>query len=136
MPRTLPTLDEYIDDALRAINGRRDADLNRALHLSRSAASQWRTGRSYPSDEAMIQLARMGGHDERLAVLQCQQWRAAGSQNMAVYKVIGEILATMTRTAAMLLFMGCLGVAMTGGTNPVQAASPSADTYIMRHYGL
>lgn len=130
MNRKLPTLDIYIDDAAAAIAARSDADLNRALNLSRSAISTWRTSRSFPSDETMIALARLGGHDPHIAVLQCQQWRAAGSRKIELYKVIGDILATVTRTAAVLFLVALAGAAI-GGTNHAQAAPAPRDDRIL-----
>lgn len=103
---TIRTLDDYLDAAIRRQGLKSDRDLGRALGMSGGPVCQWRTKRSWPTDDRMRQIAELAGVDPHEAVIRLNIWR---NLNTPVAKVYSDILAKLTGLAAsFLLFVGIL----------------------------
>lgn len=107
-------IDELCDAVKRKHNLKSDRKLSLALGLSASVVNMWRTKRSWPSDETIIQLAEMAGEDPLDALINLNVWRSNGKAT-ALYT---RIRNAMAGTAAALL----LAFIVLGATPDAQAA--------------
>ena len=96
------TIDDYIDDAKRALDLSSDRELDRWLGFKGPAVSAWRTRRSWPADESMARIAEAGGHDARLAVCHLHQWSATTPKVRDIYQAIAKAVASAAAAVAML----------------------------------
>lgn len=88
------TIQNYLDLALeknRLYSGR---ELGRVLGVSSGAINAWRTGRSLPDDENMLDLARLAGIPDEQALLELSYWRAEGEAKSTYGKMLARLQVT------------------------------------------
>lgn len=85
------TVHDYMDRA-QARNPllKSDRRLSLAVGKTETAASFWRTGRTWPSDETMIRLAVLAGVDPEEALIELNIWRAQSPETRDWYSRIAE----------------------------------------------
>lgn len=95
----MKTIDFYLDKARENQGLKSDRDLCKALGLSNGAITQIRTGRSWPSDETMVSLAKLADVTPEQALLELSYWRAEGEARetyKGLLKRIGVTAATVS----------------------------------------
>jgi hypothetical protein len=104
----------YIDTAKEKQGLKSDNELQRAMGYKGSQISFFRSGKSGISDDKMIQLARLGGHDETTALMDLNMWRASTPAVQSAYANILQKLthATLVFAFATLAIMGSSGETM------------------------
>lgn len=102
-------LSEYLDRA-RANHGlRSDRELGRLLGFQGAAISQWRSKRSWPTEENMVRLADLAGVERQQAIIELAMWRAASPEVRSTYEAIRDALAkTGSLVAVAAIFIGSL----------------------------
>lgn len=123
-------LDWYLDTARARIDAPSDAELSRAVRLTRNAVSQMRRGIAFPSEDVMIRLAALCSVNTEEALCELAIWRAEAAQRPERAAIYKRLLAKATIGALALL-----GLAV---TVPGQSANASAravpEVYIMRFW--
>ncbi len=125
-------LSEYIDAARRYSAPKSDRELSAKLGLSPTVITNYRRGIAWPSDENMVKIARLGGCDPELAVLDLKQW-SVKEPAKSIYK---EIAKKIQLAGAASIFG--LAIAFTSspsiasGTGAEQITRPEPAIYIMR----
>lgn len=124
------TLTWYLDTARARLNATSDAQLSYAIDMERAAASQYRRGIAFPSEDAMIRLAVLCRVSPEEALCELHVWRAEkahSSERASLYK---KLLAKAVAGSVALL---ALAPALEGQR---QNASASAfpQLYIMRFW--
>lgn len=112
------SIDDYIDAARRGAGLASDRQLCAHLNLSSATTSQWRTRRSWPTDETMVRLADLAGLDPVTALIDLNRWRAAAVQATRA-AAIYERLAELVKAGAVALALLVIGA----GTYPKQAVA-------------
>lgn len=124
------SLDDYLDWARKRLGLTSDRELARRLGASHSAVTQYRTRRAYPSNDVMVNLARLAGQDPAEALLQLHMWK---SESDDTRQVIAGMLEKIRNVAAAF----AVGASLTGlftaldpsivqaGTKLEQTAPPS-----------
>ncbi len=97
------TIDFYIDQARKNSGIQSDAKLGKSIGLSRGAITQFRTKRSWPSEETLTSLAELAGIDPADAVLELGMWKTTGKAHQ-VYKSIYSRLHGVL-TVMIIVFM-------------------------------
>jgi len=92
-------LHEYIRDARAGADVKSDRELSRKLAGNPNLIQNYTRGAAWPSDDIMLKLAEMGGHDPAIALLDLNRWRA-GARAASIYS---EILSKIAGTAAAIL---------------------------------
>lgn len=72
------TIDDYCDAAIEEQKLNTDSALARLLHKSPNIINCWRTKRSWPTDETMVELAILANMEVTIALLDLNIWRAKG----------------------------------------------------------
>lgn len=85
------TIDDYIDAAKKRNDWKADGAIAKTLGTNHSAVSQWRTRRTWPSDETMLRLADLAGIPRTIALLELNYWRT-GPDVQKTYRTILEEL--------------------------------------------
>lgn len=107
MPETR-TLDWYIDAARERLGGISDNELSRRMNFKGRPITLWRTKRSLPNDESMMQLADHAGVDRTLALIDLNVWRSEGevktcyldmARQLAKVAAIALIFLVLSHTA-------------------------------------
>lgn len=98
-------IDFYLDEARKNTGATSDATLSQMMGISRGAAVQWRTRRSWPQDETMTKLAHLAGIDEQIALLELSLWRTDGEAKKTYEKILTRI---STISPATLFFIGAM----------------------------
>ena len=85
------TIDDYID-AAKSQNPllKSDCRLSLAVGMGLTTVCFWRTGRSWPSNEAMIRLAEFAGIDPEEALIELNIWRARTPAARALYQSVAR----------------------------------------------
>ncbi len=91
------TLDEIIDQAKDKKNIQSDSQLARVLGWSDGVVSQYRKGRSYPSDDTMLKLSVMASITEEEGLMLLNMWRSQSSGARKVYRKLYEEAVPMIR---------------------------------------
>lgn len=106
------TIDQYCDAAIKARGFKSDRELSRALGFASNAVTHWRTKRAWPSDETMIELARLAEQDTTTALAALNAWRAPESVQPFYMKMVKRL----AQTAAAIALAGSVA------TSPAAAA--------------
>lgn len=69
-------INNYIDAAIEKQGFKSDRELSIALGFKTSGVSFWRTGRAFPNDDKMIQLAKMADLNPVDALMDLNTWRS------------------------------------------------------------
>lgn len=93
------TLDQYLDAAKTRREIASDRELSVSLGFHGNMVTQWRCGRAWPSDSAMVTIAELAGVNPHDALLHLNVWRAKG-------KAKDYYLEMLKRVAAVLLMVG------------------------------
>ena len=103
------TVDWYIDRALDSSGAPSDRELSRRLGLGPTAINNYRIGRAWPSDEAMVKLAELAGVDPDIALLELNSWRAKEEAVRKRYSRLAKVLEKAgAMVAATAIFIGTL----------------------------
>ncbi len=97
------TIDYYIDLAREKQGFKSDNQLGKALNFAGSGISNWRVKKAFPSDEKMIELARLAGVNDLVALMDLQIWKAENDDTRAAYKQILKRISVVF-IAALILF--------------------------------
>jgi transcriptional regulator with XRE-family HTH domain len=89
---------DYLEAAREKNRFNTDADLARAMKISVSSVSNFRRGIAFPDDENMVNLARLGGLDEQVALVELSFWRAGGEAKSTYEKILKRISAFLPAT--------------------------------------
>lgn len=124
----MATIDAYIDAARERSMIASDRLLALALEQSPSVVSFWRSKRTLPSDENMIQLAELAGLDPEAALVDLAIWRAESRRETkaaSTWKTLrGELAEMAGRFAKGAILPMIFGAAMIGSA----ATSATAET--------
>ncbi|WP_085908081.1 hypothetical protein [Kiloniella majae] len=85
-------IDQYMDKAIKIQGFKSDKDISRSIGKSMALASQWRTKRAWPSDDAMIKLAEMAGESPEKALLDLNIWRSEGAARSIYEKLASRTI--------------------------------------------
>jgi hypothetical protein len=99
------TISWYIEEAKAHSGAKSDRKLCELLGKSPIWIHQISTGKTWPSDEGMIQLARVAGMDPFTALLDLNMWRSHGEAQ----KTYRKMLEKMTVVIMVLFFMAIPG---------------------------
>ncbi len=128
------TVHDYMDRA-QARNPllKSDRRLSLAVGKTETAASFWRTGRTWPSDETMIRLAVLAGVDPEEALIELNIWRAQSPETRDWYSRIAEKVRS---SLAQVLIAGVTS-ALVASTSPAQGEqTPHESTLQVPPYTL
>lgn len=107
------TIDDYMDAAIEKQGFRSASALARALGKTVAVASQWRTKRSWPSDQTMVDLADLAGIDRSEALLDLAAWRTAGEASV-IWQDVARRLKSAAAAAFVIAVLGFSGPAGAG----------------------
>lgn len=112
-----PTIDWYIDKAIKEHHGISELQLAQLLGVSRATVSHWRTKKAWPSDLVMMRLADYAGVNQDDAVLHLSFWRAKSPAVKKLWThILGGIYALKDIPSdlaiALVLFLGLTAPAM------------------------
>jgi len=79
-------LSDYMDAACERQQFRSDRALARAMKIAQMTVTRWRTGKYFPSDVSMRDLARLAGADEETALILLNIWRATDEPTRETYR--------------------------------------------------
>lgn len=85
------TVDFYIERAKDNSGASSDRKLGTLLGLSEIAVSNWRNGRSWPSDDVMVKLSKICGIDPDIGLLDLNLWRSSGDAKEAYARMLKKI---------------------------------------------
>jgi len=97
-------ISDYMEAAKKEQGFKSDNQLNIALGFKGSTASFWRVGKSVPSDESMIELAKLAGINPLIALADLNIWRASGAAK-TYYKEAKKTLEKATLSIALFALM-------------------------------
>jgi hypothetical protein len=100
------TIDIYCDEAIRINDLKSDAGLSRALNYKGNTVSNFRTKRTWPSEETMVKLANLAGIPAEEALLELAVWRTHDTIAGEVYTRVLARIAHAACLAFILLFSG------------------------------
>lgn len=80
------TVLDYIDLAIEKNELGSDRQLARALNISNTSVTFWRTGRTFPSDAVMVRLAALAGITPEQGLLELAYWKAEDESAQKAYK--------------------------------------------------
>ncbi|MEO0611779.1 MAG: helix-turn-helix domain-containing protein [Pseudomonadota bacterium] len=110
----MQSVQEYMDAAIEAQNLTSDRQLARAIGITPAPINLLRKGKTLPSDETMIGIAKLAGEDVQIALLRLNIWRAGSAGSAKYYKNILSILqrgaASMAGIALCLAFTSWLSI--------------------------
>ena len=111
------TVHDYMDRA-QARNPllKSDRRLSLAVGKTETAASFWRTGRSWPADDTMIRLAALAGVDPGEALVELNIWRSQSPETRDQYS---RIAAKIKSSVAQVLVFGVTS-ALVAVSSPAQ----------------
>lgn len=112
----MKTIQDYLDDARAAIGINSDRALAAALEASVATVNTWRSGRSLPTDEKMVDLAALSGASKEQALLHLSYWRADGEARKT-YENLIKRLGVTAACAVVLVFAGFSPVPAQAKTN-------------------
>lgn len=92
------TVDDYLDAAIEKQELGSDRQLARLIGIAQTSISQFRTRRSFPSDETMVKLARLAGLDEQVALIELSFLRADGEAKTAFEAILRRICSFLPAT--------------------------------------
>lgn len=101
----------YMDLAKQNQGLNSDNKLGKLIGFKGSAISYWRTGKALPSDESMIELAKLAKVDPFVALLDLNSWRATGEAKKT-YKKMLEKISTAAVALVILLYAGSADAAL------------------------
>lgn len=70
----------FLDTARARLRASSDAELSRRLELERDGVRQYRAGRAFPSEDAMLRLAALCDVSPEEALCELNVWRAEHAQ--------------------------------------------------------
>lgn len=129
---TAMTLDDYIDAAIKAARLTSDRDLSRHLGFAGTPVNAWRCKRQWPSDEAMIALAKMASIDPHAALIDLNIWRSKTAKVRGEYQSMRDkVLAAIFIALVALSSLSAPAFATERDGNASALAFPLL--YIMRY---
>lgn len=87
------TIDDYIDLAKQNHGWKADGQVGKELGTNHSHISSWRTKRSWPSDEKMVELADLANIPRAIALLELNYWRAGPAAQQTYRTILEEMHA-------------------------------------------
>lgn len=96
----MKTIDDYLELAKEKQGLKSDRQLGRALEFKSQSISFWRHRKTIPSDENMVELAKLAGEDPETALLELAYWRTCSRNEHAAAQVF---LRMASRAAPALL---------------------------------
>lgn len=94
-------LEAYIDDAKKNHDIKSDRELCRFLKVSENSINHYRNKGTYPSDETMVRLARLGRNDPEQALIDLNIWRTPAPVQ-SIYKNMLHKLSMLSIIAIIL----------------------------------
>ncbi len=92
---------DYLEAVRDRQNFNSDTDIAHALGIKRSSVSAYRRGIAFPSKKNMLELARLAGVDEQVALVELSFMQAADEETRKVYKSLMEKLTGVASIALM-----------------------------------
>jgi len=113
------TVDDYVNAAMKTGKFKSERELSRALKLGPTAVNNWRTGRAWPSDKTIIQLAYVAMiSTPEDALIDLATWRSKDDYVRSVWVRVHEIMQyaseTSRKTAGVLALILSLTIPGTG----------------------
>ncbi|RVU46098.1 helix-turn-helix domain-containing protein [Rubrivivax rivuli] len=109
-----------IIDLVCMVHAWSDYRLAKELHVSPSAVSNWRAGRSFPEPVLCVKLAALAGVEPGQVIAQVEAERAERAGKMDQVKTWNTWLGKMTGTAAAVIMSASMsGVSTDAGAMPV-----------------
>lgn len=125
-------LDDYLDAAIKAQGLTSDRDLGRRLGFASTPVTQWRTKRTWPSDENMVAIAKLARIDPARALIDLNIWRAKSPETRTQYQHLLEKV-----TACILIVFIALSLlappAFAGERSGYKSACAFPEINIMRY---
>lgn len=84
-------LENLLDQARENCAAKSDRELSRALKLCPTAVGGYRTGRSFPSDQTIVNIAILADQDPLECLLALNLWRTRGTAH-AIYADLSQRL--------------------------------------------
>jgi hypothetical protein len=125
------TLDDYLDLAKERQGFKSDLDIGRALGFAGQPVSHWRTKRTWPADQSMVDLAMLAGIPAEQALMDLNTWRAQSPVVASVYqRIAAKIKAAPGAAGVTSLMLAALLWAFpaSAGTQRAQINSVTAVT--------
>ena len=82
------TIDQYCDEAISRNQIKSDRGLGKALKISATIVSAYRTKRAWPSNATMVRLAKLAGKKPEQALIELQIWKETDENAKSVLKKI------------------------------------------------
>lgn len=135
-------LHEYLRDARQSAGVTSNRKLGPVIGLGEAAIAAYTSGRAWPSDDVMIKIAHVAGHDPERALLDLASWKASPEAKPIYESIIAKLVA------AFVLCWIAFGASPASATAlPKSAPPPTRDLahavayarrprytlYIMRH---
>ena len=124
-------IDELIEKAKKNNELKSDMDVNRLLGMKGPVVSQWRTGRSLPSDETLYKLCDAAGYDKEQIMKEMVLLaihRTASTDQVQANEAWRGMLDTLKRSLGMFALVAAVGLmAMNTNTNSAYASMPNFD---------
>lgn len=95
----MKTAAEYLDIAKAATSAKSDSNLAMKIGVTRSSLHEWRHGKSLPSDETMLRLAKRANLNQDEALILLNFWRSNGEVKKR-YERLAKALSKATLTVA------------------------------------
>jgi hypothetical protein len=114
----------YLDEA-KKINGfKSDRELGNALGYKSTTISFIRKGRSFPSDDIMVELANMARQDIKTALIELNYWRSPEPAR----KTYASILQKIGGTAAAIALFAAVSLSFSPVANAADMSSKMTNT--------
>jgi len=95
------TIDDFINKAIEINKFKSDSELARAIGKNPAQICSYRKRKTWPSENAMLELAKLANEDQQIALVNLSLWRSEGQARQTWKKV----LSTMTTTILFFLFI-------------------------------
>lgn len=99
----MESVSDYIDAAKASLNYTADWKLTIDLGVSPTMVHQWKVGKCWPSEQAMIRLAELAGLDPTRALLDLNLWRARDPKVSKIYSSLIQRLGAACVAFALVI---------------------------------
>lgn len=83
----------YLDEAIDSGVAKNSSDLAKKIGVSRSALSEWRAGRSCPSDDQAVKLAQLLRKEPGELLAECGAARAKSPETRRAWEIVAARMA-------------------------------------------
>jgi len=123
-------LDVYIQDAKDHLGLKSDRELDRFMGFKGQPVTHWRAGRAFPARETMVKLARLGGNDPEIAVINLEIMSAKTELKPLYQSILRKVAANSPAwILAATLALGSPGA--DAKSNDFQAVNPA--DFVLNH---